>query len=661
MEVKPRYLVHQGRPTYLIGVNYWARSGGPLMWRHWQPEEVEAELRQMRELGMNTCRSFLYWPDFMPGPYTLDQRMLDRLDRFLELCRSADMLTIPSFFVGHMSGENWDVPWREGRDFYRDPWMLERERWYVREVAGRYRDQPALVGWLLSNEIPLYAGATSVPAAVSWTRAMVAAIREVDPSRPIGVGDGAWQAGGSDNGFALEPIAEVVDFLGPHVYPTEHDSLRHSYLPTFYILATSLGKPTLMEEFGCSTAHAGYQQQADYYRTTYHSVFANGGAGTLGWCYTDFDLPYQRPYSHHPFELLFGVTTVDGQAKPAGLEIKRFSALVERLDLAQVELPRRECMLVVPSYYREAYPFTAVDRQAMQRRLVEGLVLAKQGQLPVGLWWEPTIRTGVAEEIMDPTPVQLPECRLLLLPHEQAVTAPTAEALVEFAANGGTVYWSYHHPLWIHNCERLFGAIQHLRYGLAEAPGERLELRFLQPLGSIGEGTTLQLAAGGSLPAAGFCPLTPREAQVVAVDGAGRPALLAHRIGAGQVVFCTYPLEYYCTLRPEEHGGDGSAEGRDHYLPAQLYRALRELAGVQVPFDNDNRFVETVPVGVGPGRYWLWLINHSWGPTEGTITPAAPLSSALDAETGRNLLAAGGIDYRLEAKQVLVVEIGLAG
>lgn len=659
--MRPHYLTHQGQPIYLTGVNYWARGSGPLMWRQWAPGQVAEELAQMRALGMNVCRSFLYTPDFMPGPYTLDGAMLGRLDEFMALCRQAGMLTIPSFFVGHMSGENWDVPWRQGRDFYTDPWMLERERWYVSQVAGRYAGEPAVAGWLLSNEIPLYAGSTGPAAAVQWAQTLCDAIRAVDPGHPIGIGDGAWQAGGVDNGFDLEALAGVVDFFGPHVYPAETDSLRHSYLPTFYLLATELGKPTLMEEFGCSTAHASLEHQADYFRTTYHSAFVNGGGGTLGWCYTDFDLPYQRPYSHHPFELLFGVTTADGRPKPAGEEIRRFGRLIEQVDLSQVELPRAEAQLVLPSYYRERYPFTAVDRGAMQRTLVEGLTLAKQAHLPVGCWWEPVIRTGVAEDINDPRPVQLPECRLLLLPHTQAVTAPTAEALVEFAARGGTVYWSYQHPPWVHNFERLTGARHELRYGLAEAPGDRLRLQFAEQFGDIEAGETLEMPTGGGLPAAGWCPVEVGSARVVAVDGQNRPALLVHELGAGRVVFCAYPLEHYAVAVPEAHGADGRSEGRDRYLPVALYQALGRLAGIETPFANDNRFVETVPVQVGADRCLLWLINHAWVEAAGTVTPAVTPVSVSDVETGRNLWEGRGMAYRIGAKQVLVADIRLAG
>jgi len=49
--VKPRYLRHDGKPLFLIGVNHWGRSGGPLMWRRSRPDEVGRELAQMRELA----------------------------------------------------------------------------------------------------------------------------------------------------------------------------------------------------------------------------------------------------------------------------------------------------------------------------------------------------------------------------------------------------------------------------------------------------------------------------------------------------------------------------------------------------------------------------------------------------------------------------------
>ena len=54
-------------------------------------------------------------------------RFKDFLDRHTEL----GLTTIPTFIVGHMSGENWDPAWRNGRDLYADVWMVGRQAWFA--------------------------------------------------------------------------------------------------------------------------------------------------------------------------------------------------------------------------------------------------------------------------------------------------------------------------------------------------------------------------------------------------------------------------------------------------------------------------------------------------------------------------------------------------
>jgi hypothetical protein len=59
-------LLLDGRPW--LGANFWSRTGGPLMWRSYDPAVVFEELAVLRDHGMNLTRSFCYWPDFMPEP-----------------------------------------------------------------------------------------------------------------------------------------------------------------------------------------------------------------------------------------------------------------------------------------------------------------------------------------------------------------------------------------------------------------------------------------------------------------------------------------------------------------------------------------------------------------------------------------------------------------
>lgn len=641
-----RYLQKDGRPRYLVGVNYWARHAGPLMWRHWRPDHIRADLEQMRGLGMNVCRAFLFTPDFSPNPGAADPVMLDRLAEFMALCTEVGIDAIPTFFVGHMSGENWDVPWRHGRDFYNDPWMLRQEALYVQSVVRRIHRSPALAGWLLSNEIPLYGGDTDAASGMLWAQHMVAAIRDIDPRHPISLGDGAWPILGNNNGFPLEPLAKVVDFFGPHIYASASDSLRHSYLPTWSIVAAgSYGLPAVLEEFGCSTAHASPEHQADYFRTTYHSTFAAGAAGALGWCYSDFDLAGQRPYAHHAFELLFGVTDARGEPKPAAHEIARFARLVGGIDLARYHLPEPAAYLVEPSSMRHCYPFYRWHSPgAISQVLLEAFTLSRQAKLDVGVWHEPAIECNRLDGIEGAGVIALPAgARLLIAPHMAHLNAPTWEALADFARRGGTVYVSYCHEWSIHNLEALTGCRHRLRYGLAEIPASPLEIVFRRPLGHLPAGTRLRYSVPQSEARAGYCPLEPIEAEVVAVDGEGHPAILEHRLGLGRVVMAAFPLEYYVLQTREAHRSDATW---------QLYRALRDLAGLTPAVDGDNPFVEVRSLE-GPGERLVWAINHSWEPQQVRLTPREPLRSVRDAETG----ADAGLELDLPKKQVRVLRL----
>ena len=66
-----------------LGANFWSRTGGPLMWRSYDPAVVRAELDVLRAHGLNLTRSFFYWPDFMPEPDRVDQTLCGHYADFL--------------------------------------------------------------------------------------------------------------------------------------------------------------------------------------------------------------------------------------------------------------------------------------------------------------------------------------------------------------------------------------------------------------------------------------------------------------------------------------------------------------------------------------------------------------------------------------------------
>src|SRR3984957_1511512 len=222
----------QGRQVPWRGATFWSRAGGPLMWRTYDPELIREELSVLASHGLTMTRSFFYWPDFMPGPYEIDETMTARFADFLDRHTEQGLTTVPTFIVGHMSGDNWDPAWRNGRHLYNDVWLVGRQAWFAAEMVRRFHAHPAVAGWLVSNEMPLYGGSdTDHEVVATWARIIRDAVRAAGGDQPFSLCGGARgiEGAGRDNGFRLTDISEMADFLGPHIYPVGGDPVRQRY------------------------------------------------------------------------------------------------------------------------------------------------------------------------------------------------------------------------------------------------------------------------------------------------------------------------------------------------------------------------------------------------------------------------------------------------
>lgn len=618
MPARPMHMISssgQSRPW--IGANFWSRTGGPRMWSRYDPGIVREELRVLHEHGLTMTRSFFYWPDFMPAPDTIDEGACDRYRDFLDAHREVGMGTIPTFIVGHMSGENWDPSWRHGRDLYTDVWMVARQAWYITELTRRFHDHPAVIGWLISNEIPIYGGEGDEKIISAWALLMVGAVRAGGGHQPVSLGDGAWgvETTGHDSGFSSLTYGELVDFIGPHVYRMENDRLRQHLKAAFVCeLAQVAGKPVIMEEFGLSSDFVSARGSASYYRQLLHSTLTAGASGWVAWNNTDFDdLREQRPYSHHPFEMHFGITDAAGAPKPPLEELRIFSEELAGTDLAGLRRAPTATGIIVPSCLTARYPFTTEEERALIVDASEqAYVAAKEADLAPGIVHEP--EDGLAGGIES-------GYDLFLAPSTKQLAAATWPRLVELARGGATVYASYcagettaqRGPWWT-GLDSLFGVAQELTYGLNDpVEDETVEITFVEPLGPLPEGATLRFRAAGNREARAFLPVRALDgADVVARDSHGRPAIVVKRHGSGRAVLCTYPLEYFAARL-------GRVNPEDTW---RLYDALAELAGVRRPAHvEDPRVLADVLVDDDGGELVVVLSQHD-EPVERTVIHA---------------------------------------
>lgn len=592
-------VITDGNAAIWLGANFWSRSGGPLMWRNYDPQLVRDELRVLRDNGLRMTRTFFYWPDFMPAPGQINEQMTARFADFLDGHAEMGMATIPTFLVGHMSGENWDPAWRCGRDLYGDVWMVGQQAWFAREMVRRFHAHPAVCGWLLSNEIPLYGGRGPRQAIATWVQIMIDAIRAAGGRQPVSTGDGAWgiEVTGVDNGFSLADIARQCDFVGPHIYPAEDDVTKAHYAAAWACeLAGTYGRPVVLEEFGASSALVADAYIARYYRQVLHNTLLAGATGWVAWNNTDFDLVHQDPYRHHGFELLFGLTDIRGMPKPQLGQMHGFSRLLDQVGAARCERADSDAALVIPSYLDTVYPFTQEgDRTSLATTLRQAYIAARLADMPPALARE---SQGISDG-----------ARLYLVPSTKQLLGPTWAELERMAAAGATVYLSYsrgshavHRGPWHTHLNAMFGVEHQLSYGPADTVTDsEVTFTLTTDFGTLGQGARLSFQVAGDAHCRGYLPVRPRGAEVVAVDGHGRPALLQHQTGHGSVILCTYPVEQMAAA---------ASPARTEAISA-LYDALASHAGVRRAVTVADPRIGADVLVRDDGQCFAWLVSQA--------------------------------------------------
>ncbi len=225
-----------------------------------RPEQVDVDLGMMREIGINTVRVYHAPPDW-----------------FLEKCLAAGFRVLIT------------LPWEKHIEFLRQKKVRDKIARMVRNTVGRYVGNPAVLGYLVGNEI-------------ASTMARWLGVRRV-----------------TEFVEHLVRIGRAVDPDVLYSYAT--------YPPTEYLLP----QPLILGEFGMDTIRHSQEEQAEMLGWHIESVAKCGLAGTILFSWTDEWFTGGNEVT----DWAFGIVTREREPK------KVFSSLRDKFGQDNSTLPHR--------------------------------------------------------------------------------------------------------------------------------------------------------------------------------------------------------------------------------------------------------------------------------------------------------------------------------
>ena len=369
---------------FILGVNYWPRKKGIFWWKYFDAQEVKREFDQIKSIGLDTVRIFLLWEDFQPKADKVNQEAIANLISVFRIAQKRTLKILLTLFVGHMSGENWAPTWltkkttnrknpfsvivsgkrtRFGiRNIYQDKKILAASSLLIKTIVYSVKNEKALLGYDLANEIDNFLKPTNRKQANKWVNFIVKKIREIDKVHPITLGLHLKNIE-AERGFWPQDLAKVCDFLSMHSYSL-YAKWADNYLDgkvagfTNTLIAKMSSAKVMHTEFGlCTTPNKSRQiktiingkvskcylvnenEARHYFAASLKGLYENGALGVMFWCYSDYDpiLFNQPPFDRAIHERSFGLFRSNGQLKPYKDIIKEY----QNLKVRQIPNPQK--------------------------------------------------------------------------------------------------------------------------------------------------------------------------------------------------------------------------------------------------------------------------------------------------------------------------------
>ncbi len=434
-------MLQNGKPTFLIGVNYLPSKNWLTILRNWDEEIVKHDMEAMQSIGVHCIRFFPLWSMVQPQPNRLDPEILANLDKLIEIAGHYGIQLQVTPITGFMSGGMYFPKWATG-NIFKDENMIKAEEFYMYEMAKRYGSNPNVQAFDLGNESNVMIAGNKfevTPEQVAnWMGRISAAFRKGSPGSLFTVSPGT----GMDRYYTNETLAKNSDFMVVHPYIEWHGTLpldpwigqRTLYDCNFMIeWAKMMGKPVVVQEIGASEEWLPQHDIPGFLRVNFLSAWAEGASGFLWWSSHDIEQTFKIPndivmvdrsnwtYKDGRFsdlEYNLGLFDVENNAKPSALEFKHTAMQVEQLGAGWKDL-LPVCYILVPEDHD--------DFAEIMLRLITPFALAKQAHFDVKLLYENT---------------QIPKDAAAIVIAGFKLSVAGKESVSQYLRNGGTVYQS---------------------------------------------------------------------------------------------------------------------------------------------------------------------------------------------------------------------------
>ncbi len=317
---------------FRFGVNYVPSKRWYYCWNDFNADEIAEDLDAVAACGCDHIRLMTIWPWFHPDPDWVSPAHLERLGTVMDLAadRGIDVLVV--VFNGWLTGHKFIPSWQNDRNMYTDPFMQEKQEFYLRELAGAVAERENFIGFDLGNEMNCCWGAP-LDQATPWSTRMLGLCNELAPERihVNGINHAPFFKPVTFDAKALARDQKIISLHpwtkfsgalergGPLSPQSVHLAAANTALAKAY--AGDPAKPVWIEEFGAAEAWMPADLIPEFLETTIHSAVKAGATWFTWWCSHNIT----REFRMGELEYTLGLITIENQLKPQGETFRKIA------------------------------------------------------------------------------------------------------------------------------------------------------------------------------------------------------------------------------------------------------------------------------------------------------------------------------------------------